>query len=475
MAVRGRRGDGASVRGATGRGRRARPQPDVSARLPAVSDRAEETAAVPRAPRSGPLGALLRIEGAHAVPRSIRSPAGKIVIGAAPDADVLIEDPTVSRRHVELEVVPEGVAVRDLGSRNGTFVLGHRVDRITLSFGSRVTVGAATVIVELDAESLKSGDPVEPRGEYRGLVGASRSMQRLFSLMSRLEGSLVSVLIEGESGVGKELIARGLHDGSSRADRPFVVFNCGAVARELLLSDLFGHKRGAFTGAVDVRRGAFEEADGGTLFLDELGELPLDAQPALLRALESGEIRAVGETTPRHVSVRVVAATNRDLSELVRLGRFREDLFYRIAVVRLAVPPLRSRPEDIEALARRFAAQNGGADLPSDVVAGWHDRPWPGNVRELRNAVLAYLALGSTDAMGPTDDALEAALARAVDLEKSYGDQKDALIEKFTRVYFRRLLDHTGGNQSSAAKIAGLDRGHLGRIIQRLGVDKPRS
>jgi hypothetical protein len=293
-----------------------------------------------------PLGAVIRPVGAASSPASFRLTLGRCLVGSGPTCDLVINEPTVSRAHVELQLVPEGVVVQDLVSRNGTYYLGQRIERMILGLGGRIQVGAATLALEADTQALDGG-AVFDRDEYRGMVGASKAMHHLFTILERLEGSLVTALIEGESGTGKDLVARALREGSSVSKGPFVVLNCGAIPRELVASELFGHKRGAFSGAVESRRGAFELADHGTLFLDEIGELPLEVQPMLLRALEEGEVRPLGGDRAEHVKVRVVAATNRDLSREVEAGRFREDLFYRLAVVRLPVPPLRERPEDI--------------------------------------------------------------------------------------------------------------------------------
>jgi DNA-binding NtrC family response regulator len=433
----------------------------------------DATATIFRAPaKPRPLAALVRVEGASAEPATFRLTSGTCVVGSAPGADLRIADPTVSRAHVELGLVPEGVAVRDAGSRNGTFYLGQRVDRMILPFGGRLTVGGATLAIEVDADALAEG-PSWSEDSYRGMVGSSRPMRRLFAMLARLEGSLATVLVEGESGVGKELIARALHEGSSVQKGPFVVVNCGAIPRDLVASELFGHKRGAFTGAAEARRGAFESADGGTLFLDEIGELPLEEQPMLLRALETGDVRPVGGDQARQVRVRVVAATNRELEREVEAGRFREDLFYRLAVVRLEVPPLRDRPEDIEPLARRFAAAAGLASIPDDVVERLRARPFPGNARELRNAVQAYAALGVLpEAKRSKAATLDLALGELVDVDRPYAAQKDDLVDRFTRLYLTQLLAHTGGNQRVAAELAGLDRTYLGRLLVKLGVAK---
>jgi transcriptional regulator with GAF, ATPase, and Fis domain len=254
-----------------------------------------------------------------------------------------------------------------------------------------------------------------------------------------------------------------------------VVVNCGAIARELVLSELFGHRRGAFTGALEDRTGAFEAAHEGTLFLDEVGELPTEAQPALLRALESGEVRQVGSQETRRVKVRILAATNRDLAEDVRAGRFREDLYYRLAVVKLTVPPLRERSEDIPALASHFALAAGLPSLPDEVSARLRQQSWPGNARELRNAVQAYVAIGALPGDPPLQGVgeLEAALKKLIAVDTPYAELKEEFLHRFTKVYLELLLARTEGNQSEAARLGKLDRGYLGKLLARYGVMKP--
>ena len=433
----------------------------------------DETATLLRDVAPLPLGAVVRVVGVKAQPQAFRLTSGSCVVGAGAGANLLVPESSVSRRHVELTLVPEGVTVTDLGSRNGTFYLGQRVEKIVLALGSRIRVGAVEVVIDADTDSLIEGLP-QADTQYRGLLGASGAMRQLFAMLKRLEGSLVNVLVEGESGVGKELVARAIHEGSSRADKPFFALNCGALARELVASELFGHRRGAFTGAVEQRTGAFEAANGGTLFLDEVGELPLDVQPVLLRALESGEVRAVGDTETRRVDVRVVAATNKGLEEEVKAGRFRGDLFYRFAVVKLSVPPLRERPEDVELLSNAFARTAGLAELPAEAVAHLAEQPWPGNVRELRNAVEAYVALGilpgveSKKSLTPLDQLLD----KLIDLDRPYAEQKERFADLFTRRYLQLLLTKTKGNQSEAARISGLERSYIGKLLTKLGVSK---
>jgi len=430
----------------------------------------------------GPLGAVVHVLGARATPKTFRLREGTCILGAGADCDVVIENPSVSRQHVELGLVPEGISVRDLGSRNGTFYLGHRVQAMALSPGARLHLGPASaqpieVVIDADVDALEHGEPYV-ESTYRGMIGSSLSMRRLFGALARLEGSLVTVLVNGESGSGKELVAHALHEGSAVAKQggPLVVVNCGAIAPELVASELFGHKRGAFTGARDARKGAFESADGGTLFLDEIGELPLDVQPMLLRALEAGEVRPVGADRSTQVRVRVIAATHRDLRSDVRAGRFREDLYYRLAVVELAVPPLRERIEDIDALALRFANAVGLRELPPELFGRLRARAWPGNVRELRNVVQAFAALGRLPPEGgPLGDATTGAagtIDQMIDVTRPYADQKDDLVDQFTRAYLVRLMQHTNGNQSAAARLSGLDRSWLWRLLVKHGIAK---
>jgi DNA-binding NtrC family response regulator len=426
------------------------------------SSRDETTYALAREGRR-PLAAVVRVLGARATPRELVLARGSCTLGAGRDVDVIIDDATVSRSHARLSLVPEGVAVEDLGSRNGTHYLGQRVQKMVLSLGSRLTFGTVEVAIE---PKVDDDARARERDGYGDLIGVSAAMRRLFGTLERLEGSLVNVLVEGESGVGKELIARALHAGSHVHAGPFRALNCGAIARELSASELFGHRRGAFTGAVDDRAGAFESAHGGTLFLDEIGELPLDAQPVLLRALETGEVTRVGDDAPRSVKVRVVSATNRVMDDELASGRFREDLFYRLAVVKLSVPPLRERRDDIEPLARRFAAE-AGASLAPEVIAALAARPWPGNARELKNAVQAYLAVGSLPQPAARREGLEAALAAMIDTARPYQDLKRELLDHFNRLYLERVLAETGGNQSEAARLAGMDRSYFRKLMTK--------
>ena len=415
------------------------------------------------------LGVRITVIGARASQASFPLAAGSCILGSGPDADLVISDRSVSRSHVELSIVNGGISVRDLGSRNGTYYLGNKVERITLPRGASLRIGGATVFLEVSEE--QGGSHVFEGTELRGMLGVSLKMRRLFTVLKRLDGARVPVLVNGESGVGKELVARALHEGSG-VTGPLVSFNCGAIARELVMSELFGHKRGAFTGATDARRGAFDAAEGGTLFLDEIGELPLEVQPALLRVLECGEVRQVGNDSMTTVNVRIVAATHRDLEKEVREGRFREDLYYRLAVIKLEVPPLRERTEDIPLLAARFAAATGAGPLPGDLVEKLKERPWPGNARELRNVIQAWAVLGNLPAPPkPVLGSVDASLASLVDVARPYSELKDDVLERFQRVYLTELLTSVKGNQTAAAKLAGMDRTYLGRLLVRLGLN----
>ena len=416
------------------------------------------------------LAVKVTVIGGKSSPVSFPLSLGPCVLGSGADADIVVNDRAVSRRHVELALVGSGIAVRDLDSRNGTYYLGSRVERIVLARGASLRIGSTTLFLEGDDEP--SASALYEGTDFRGMLGASLRMRRLFTILKRLDGARVPVLVNGESGSGKELVARALHEGSG-VNGPLVSFNCGAIARELVMSELFGHKRGAFTGATDARRGAFEAAEGGTLFLDEIGELPLEVQPALLRVLESGEVRQVGNDCTTTVNVRIVAATHRDLEKEVREGRFREDLYYRLAVIKLEVPPLRERTDDIPLLAARFAGAAGAGPLPVELIERLKERAWPGNARELRNVIQAWAVLGSLPP-GPkhaSANSVDAALASLVDIARPYAELKDDVLERFQRVYLRELLASVKGNQTAAAKLAGMDRTYLGRLLVRLGLN----
>lgn len=308
---------------------------------------------------------------------------------------------------------------------------------------------------------------------YGDLIGCSSAMTDIFTVLARLEKSLATVVLYGESGTGKEVCARAIHQHSRVSTGPFLAVNCGALDRTLARSELFGHERGAFTGASEKRRGYFQEAAGGTLFLDEIAELPLDVQPVLLRALETRTVTPVGGTNEVPVDVRIVAASNRRLEDEVAGGRFREDLYYRIRVVQLELPPLRERPLDVRVLAKIIAARQGAGPLPEDVLDRLAAHAWPGNVRELRNAVESYLAVGQLQLTGARrGHDLEDSLAHFTDPKLPYAEQKERLLAQFSRLYLTRLLKSTAGNQSEAARVSGLERSYLGKLLAKLDVPR---
>lgn len=323
---------------------------------------------------------------------------GKAVAGSSPGADLVVADPSVSRMHVEFEPTDSGVVVRDVGSRNGTWLLGNSVQHARLSPGQSVRVGITDLHIDFDAVETEEIE-LWPEDHFVDLVGGSEIMRRLYATLARVALSDASVLIHGETGTGKELVARSLHDAGPRKSKPFVVVDCAALPEQLLDAELFGHARGAFTGAVQTRAGAIEEADGGTVFLDEIGELPVSMQPKLLRVLEQKTVRRVGESTHRPVDVRFVCATHRDLLAMVNGGTFREDLYFRLAVVPVTLPALRDRPSDIPMLVEHFLRKAAAPPFPPELVRELSSRSWRGNVRELRNFVERVRALGHEGAL----------------------------------------------------------------------------
>jgi DNA-binding NtrC family response regulator len=344
-----------------------------------------------------------------------------LLIGQSPACALRLRDPRVSRRHLALEVVGERLRVTDLESTNGTRCAELAIRDAYLCGGELLQIGQTRLQVEratAGPTAAPAGAPSERTGLGR-VLGESLAMRRLYPLVERLAASDIPLVIEGETGTGKEALAEAIHELSPRASGPFVVFDCTATPAQLMESDLFGHERGAFTGAVSLRKGVFELAHGGTLLIDEIGELDVALQPKLLRALERSEIRRVGSGTTVRVDVRIIAATRRDLDKQVQDERFRDDLFYRLAVGRIELPALRRRHGDISLLARHFWAALGGdpAALSGEALRRWEDADWPGNVRQLRNAVARALALGDLasgpDASEPAVHALPAAAAGA--------------------------------------------------------------
>ena len=401
-------------------------------------------------------------------------------IGSKEENDIVLLDTTVSRRHAEVVRIRDGVVLRDTGSTNGTFVGAVRVREVFLTPETRFRVGKTEMLFTPEDEVID----ITPsdKDELDQIVGTSVAMREVFSIIERVAPTNLTVLITGETGTGKELASRAVHNLSQRRDGPFRVFDCGAAPETLIESELFGHEKGSFTGAVGSREGVFEAANGGTIFLDEIGELPLDLQPKLLRVLEQREVRRVGSGKTRAVDVRVVAATNRNLIEEVRGGRFREDLYYRLAVVELQLPPLRERIEDLERLVdhliRRSPDNTHVRAVDPDVIELFKSYRWPGNVRELENIIERSIPFtdGDTITLGAMPDALVAprapgspSRAAAVDggTDLPFKEAKDRLVDAFEQRYLIDLIERHGGNVSKAARAADMDRKSISRLLRK--------
>ena len=419
-------------------------------------------------------------------------------IGSDPLCDLVLTDPTASRRHCEIHVREEGFLLQDAGSTNGTYVDELRLGKVFLQDGVQIEVGNSLLVfhaVSADAGAVSGGFNV---ADHR-IIGRSAAIHVVFDQISKIAPTELSVIIEGETGTGKELVARAIHSRSSRADAGFVVFDCSAFPPTLIESELFGHERGAFSGAIGVHKGVFERADGGTILFDELGEMDVEFQSKLLRALETGEIRRVGGEKTLNVDVRVVAATNRNIEDMVAEGTFRQDLFYRLAKLRILLPPLRDRNEDIPRLVDYFLALCAPSEPPHPIVtANGIDvlcaYPWPGNVRELRNMIERAAALCEggriTGEFLRRELGLEERFKRPItglripvppqthdhllpeEGEESVPlrDAKDQIVSDFEKRYLQRLLEKHRQNISRAAREAQVDRRHFYRLLKKHGL-----
>jgi len=402
--------------------------------------------------------------------KSFDSSSDRLQIGSHPLNEVEVRDRTVSRFHCEVFVDREGRAwVKDLGSRNGTRVNGVRVREAELQEGMVLRVGQLELVFTPLAE--RNELPVAPVTSFGTLVGSSVPLRTAFAQLAKAAAKDVTVLLTGESGTGKSEAAELLHEQSGRAAKPLRVVDCAAVPANLLESELFGHERGAFTGAIQRRVGVFEEAEGGTVFLDEVGELPLDLQPKLLRVLEAREVRRLGANRYLPVDVRVVAATNRDLRAEVNVGRFRPDLYFRLAVLTVRLPPLRERPGDIPLIAKQLLGrltldeETRRALAEPAFLSRLQLSPWPGNVRELRNHLERCAAL--QEALQPASEDPSPQHLDALDVSIPFSEARRRLLDTFEQGYVRALLDRHDGNVSRAAATAGVDRAHLHRIMRR--------
>jgi DNA-binding NtrC family response regulator len=408
----------------------------------------------------------------------------RLLVGQSPACHLVLQDRLVSRRHAAFDVTERGVRLVDLGSTNGTFVGGLAIAEVFLRGGELVRVGET--ILRVDVAGERKTTPLTHAHRFGRMLGGSIEMRRLYPLCERVAASDVPVVIEGETGTGKEVLAESLHVGSPRANSPFIVFDCTATPPSLLESTLFGHERGAFTGAVAAHTGVFEEANGGTLLIDEIGDLDLALQPKLLRAIERREVRRVGGDRWIKVDVRIIAATRRDLDAAVQTGGFRNDLFFRLAIGRVELPPLRERRGDIALLARHFWRTLGGVgEMPDDQVARLETYSWPGNVRELHNAVARQLALGEFAAIPPappSDPSMQRARANVeIAAEQQAGDvvmrvlerdlpltrARNELVAEFERLYVARVLAQHGGNVTKAATASGIGRRYFQMLRAR--------
>ncbi len=397
-------------------------------------------------------------------------PGERTVIGAHPLADVEIADAAMSKFHCEIRLADGTPLVRDLGSTNGTFVDGVPVLEAPLRHESVLTLGRTSLRFDIGPRHIAI--PLSPRERFGRLLGRSAPMRAAFALLERAAASDATVLLQGETGTGKELAAESIHQESARRDGPFIVVDCGALPPSLLEAELFGHERGAFTGASAQRIGAFEAAAGGTVFLDEIGELALDVQPKLLRVIERREVQRLGSTERLPIDVRVIAATNRNLRQEVNARRFRSDLYFRAAVLVVTLPPLRDRAGDLPLVVDGILGDLGARELPAAAALRsgelWPElmrHSWPGNVRELRNYVESYLV---HEEHAPV--ATSAGDEPAIDVAQPLRQVRDRWVRWVERRYLELLLAEHGNNVSAAARAAGIDRVHLHRLLSRAGL-----
>jgi transcriptional regulator with GAF, ATPase, and Fis domain len=412
----------------------------------------------------------------------------RVTVGRSVICDLVLADKAVSGTHFEIVANEKGFLLRDLDSTNGTYCGDLRVQEVWIKPGTVIRAGQSRIEFE-PAQGTVDIDLSENDRFYE-LVGKSVRMREIFATLAKVAPTELTVLVRGETGTGKELVARAIHRASKRAAQPLVVQDCSAIPKELIESTLFGHERGAFTGATDRHRGSFEQADGGTIFLDEIGELDLALQPKLLRVLENREIKRVGGDRTIPVNVRVVAATNRDLRQMVNDGTFREDLFYRLSVVQIELPPVRERPEDVPLLVEHFLADVASRRWPGEgrtfavspeAMARLAAYRWPGNIRELKNTVerASSLAdgpeLGVRDLLPSSQKTPPAPLPggnaeRFVEEGMPFKEAKQRVLDAFEAAYLKALLDKNGGNVTRSANAAGLTRYHLRELAKRYGI-----
>jgi DNA-binding NtrC family response regulator len=399
---------------------------------------------------------------------SATSDSTELTIGTADGNQLVLTDPTVSRHHCAIRVTPRGCQLRDLGSTNGTWLANHQIEAAFLKPGSTFRVGSITVRFDWLDDEVR--EELSEDDRFGDALGASPAMRHVFAMLARIAPSDSTVLLEGETGTGKGLIADLIHRRGHRARGPFIVVDCASIPPTLIESELFGHEKGAFTGAQAARVGAFEAANGGTVFLDEVGELPLDLQAKLLRALEERSVKRIGSVKPTRLDVRILAATNRDLREAVNRNRFRADLYYRLNVVRLRIPALRERREDIPLLVQHFYrifTGNDQAVAPVELVAPLQEHTWPGNVRELRSSVERAVLLA--DPASWIDPSSEPTAGNVFDEHLSFRESKERVVHRWERWYVTELVTRHSGNLSRSAKAARMDRAYLRELLRRYG------
>ncbi|MEM9491364.1 MAG: sigma 54-interacting transcriptional regulator [Myxococcota bacterium] len=433
-----------------------------------------------------------------------------IHIGAMDDNDIVIADDTVSRHHCRIVQEDTGYVLIDARSTNGTFINGVRIREAFLHPGCTIAVGQTQIRFNARDEEVEILPSANDQCGF--LIGGNARMREIYAIIEKIAPTATTVIIEGETGTGKEVVAQTIHSLSPRKDKDLIVFDCGAVPPNLIESELFGHEKGSFTGAVMTRQGLFEMSDGGTLFLDELGELPLDLQPKLLRALEQREVRRVGSSKPIKVDVRIIAATNRNLEKEVREGRFRQDLYYRLSVVKLDLPPLRERSDDVPRLSRHFldsGQYNRGPDgtqrvrgVAQSAMKALTSYHWPGNIRELVNVIERAVSfcdgelieiqdlpdyvrnIGSSGPLGrpstevsptvPAPPSLSAPPkppSEFADDGVSFKDAKEKWVSSFERDYIISLLKRHKGNISHAAREADIDRKYFRKLMKKYDID----
>jgi transcriptional regulator with GAF, ATPase, and Fis domain len=409
--------------------------------------------------------------------------AGRVLIGTSPVCDLVLTDERVSRRHLALSLEGARLRVEDLASTNGTFTNELQITGAYLNGGEKITVGKTLLLVTAAAPG--SPDKTPRVVSFGRVLGTSAPMQRVYAMARRIAASDIACTIEGETGTGKEQLAEAIHELSPRARGPFVVFDCTAVPGNLMESALFGHEKGSFTGAAATRHGVFEQADGGTLFIDEIGDLDLALQPKLLRALQRGETQRVGGSGWTKTNVRILAATRRDLDREVQAGRFRDDLFFRLAVARIELPPLRERGGDVELLARSFWASLGpsAGPFPTEFLERYRGHPWPGNVRELLNTVVRWQALGEIGlseglaaSPGPEEPAAAPTMAstapdfvaRLIRDDVPFSKARQLAALDFERRYVQAVLEKFSGNVTKAAHASGIGRRYFHMLLAKI-------